>query len=67
MDKVGFGEQRYLVYQHFDSGQTYLHVVTKNIQANGKQIDTLNIGRNQSEVLRKQNEKALEPVKSSRP
>jgi hypothetical protein len=31
MDKIGFGEQPYLVYQHFDSGHTHLHIVTTNI------------------------------------
>jgi hypothetical protein len=52
MNKIGFGEQPYLVYQHFDSGHTHLHVVTTNIQADGKRIDTFNIGRNQSTKAR---------------
>lgn len=52
MERIGFAEQPYLVYQHFDSGHTHLHVVTTNIQANGKRIDTYNIGRNQSQKAR---------------
>src|SRR4051812_7427600 len=52
MNKIGFGEQPYLVYQHFDSGHTHLHIVTTNIQADGRRIDTFNIGRNQSTKAR---------------
>src|SRR6478752_8955562 len=54
MDKIGFGEQPFLIYQHFDAGHPHLHIVTTNIQANGKRIDTFNIGRNQSEKARKE-------------
>lgn len=54
MDKIGFGGQPYLVYQHHDAGHPHIHIVTTNIQANGKRIDTYNIGRNQSEKARKE-------------
>ena len=53
MDKIGFGEQPYLVYQHHDAGHTHLHIVTSSIQNDGKRIDTFNIGKNQSESARK--------------
>ncbi len=53
MDKIGFGEQPYLVYQHHDAGHAHLHIVTSTIQNNGRRIDTFNIGKNQSETARK--------------
>ncbi len=53
MDKIGFGEQPYLVYQHHDAGHAHLHIVTTSIQSDGKRIDTFNIGKNQSETARK--------------
>ena len=64
MDKIGFGEQPYLVYQHYDSGHTHLHVVTTNIQANGKRIDTFNIGRNQSQKARLEIEQKFQLVQA---
>lgn len=54
MDKIGFGNQPYLVYEHHDAGHPHIHIVTTNIQADGKRIDTYNIGRNQSETARKE-------------
>jgi len=57
MDKIGFGEQPFLAYQHFDAAHPHIHLVTSNIQADGKRIDLHNIGRNQSETARKEIEK----------
>lgn len=57
MEKIGFGEQPYLVYQHFDAAHPHLHIVTTNIQDNGKRIDLHNIGREKSEPARKEIEK----------
>ena len=54
MEKIGFGEQPYLVYQHHDAGHPHIHIVTTNVQENGKRIDLHNIGRNQSEKARKE-------------
>jgi len=54
MEKIGFGMQPYLVYQHHDAGHPHIHIVTTNIQVDGKRIDTYNIGRNQSEKARKE-------------
>ena len=36
MQKIGFGDQPYLVYQHFDAGHPHLHIVTTNIKADGR-------------------------------
>lgn len=54
MDKIGFGGQPYLVYQHHDAAHPHLHIVTTNIQDDGRRIGTHNLGRNQSEVARKE-------------
>lgn len=64
MDKIGFGNQPYLVYRHTDAGHPHIHIVTTNIQADGKRIDTYNIGRNQSEKARKEIERDFGLVKA---
>lgn len=57
MQKLGFGEQPYLVYQHHDAGHPHLHLVTNNIQSNGKRIDLHHLGIRKSEPARKEIEK----------
>ncbi len=64
MDKIGFGDQPYLVYQHHDSGHPHIHIVSVKIDANGKRIETQNIGRNHSERARKEIEKEFYLVKA---
>jgi hypothetical protein len=64
MDKIGFGDQPYLVYQHHDSGHPHIHIVSVKIEADGKRIETQNIGRNQSERARKEIEKEFYLVKA---
>lgn len=59
MDKIGFGSQPYLVYQHHDAGHPHIHILTTSIQPDSKRIDTYNIGRNQSEKARKELEKSF--------
>lgn len=49
MQKIGFGKQPYLVYQHFDAGHPHVHIVSIKVGANGSRIDTQNIGHNQHE------------------
>lgn len=53
MDRIGFGEQPYLVYLHKDANHPHLHIVTTNMQANGKRIPIHNIGKTLSEPARK--------------
>lgn len=65
MDKIGFGNQPYLVYQHFDAAHPHIHIVTTNIQRDGKRILLYNIGKNQSEKARKEIEKDFNLVKAS--
>ncbi|HRN73535.1 MAG TPA: relaxase/mobilization nuclease domain-containing protein [Ginsengibacter sp.] len=54
MEKIGFGQQPYLVYRHYDSGHPHLHVVSVNIKRDGDRISMHNLGRNQSEKARKE-------------
>ena len=62
MEKIGCGEQPYLVYQHHDAGHPHLHVVSTIIQQDGSRINTHNIGRNQSEKARKEIEQIYDLV-----
>lgn len=65
MDRIGFAHQPYLVYQHFDAAHPHIHIVTTNIQRDGKRIQLYNIGRNQSEKARKEIEEEFNLVKAS--
>ena len=65
MEKIGFGEQPYLVYEHHDAGHPHLHIVTTLIKEDGKRIDIHNLGRNASEKARKEIEIAHNLVKAS--
>lgn len=59
MQKLGFGEQPYLVYQHHDAGHPHIHIVTTNIQSNGNRIDLHHLGIRKSEPARKEIEKVF--------
>lgn len=59
MQRIGFGKQPYLVYQHHDAGHPHLHSVSTNIQRDGGRIKMQNIGRNQSEKAKKEIEKRI--------
>jgi hypothetical protein len=64
MEKIGFGTQPYLIYMHNDAGHPHIHILTTNIQMDGRRIDTFNIGRNQSERARLELELKYELVKA---
>lgn len=53
MERIGFSDQPYLVYQHKDAGHPHIHIVATTIREDGSRINTHNIGRNQSEIARK--------------
>jgi hypothetical protein len=57
MEQIGFGDQPYLVYQHFDAGHPHIHLVTTNMKSDGERIDLHNIGKSLSEQARKEIEK----------
>lgn len=54
MEKIGFKEQPYLVYQHHDAGHPHIHIISLKVRDDGSRIDMQNIGRNQSEKARKE-------------
>lgn len=54
MERIGFAGQPYLVYQHLDAGHPHVHIVSTNIQKDGKRISLHNLGRNQSSAARKE-------------
>jgi hypothetical protein len=64
MDKIGFGNQPFLVYQHFDAAHQHIHIVTTNIEEGGNRISLDNIGKNQSEKARKEIEIDFNIVKA---
>ncbi len=54
MNRIGFGNQPFLVYQHFDAAHPHLHIATVNVADGGQRIETHNICKNQSEKARKE-------------
>ncbi|HEY8659466.1 MAG TPA: relaxase/mobilization nuclease domain-containing protein, partial [Hanamia sp.] len=66
MEKIGFGEQPFLVYKHDDAGHPHIHIVSTTIKEDGSRINTHNIGRNQSEKARKEIEQMYGLVKAER-
>jgi len=64
MEKVGFGEQPYLVYKHDDAAHPHIHIVTTNIREDGTRINLHDIGKKLSEPARKELEKEFSLVKA---
>ena len=64
MDKIGFGTQPYLVYQHHDAGHPHVHVISVNIERDGKRIDMHHLGIRKSEPARKEIEETFGLVKA---
>lgn len=64
MQKIGFENQPYLVYQHNDAGHPHIHIATINVQENGKRITMHNIGQDRSEPARKEIEETFNLVKA---
>lgn len=53
LEKIGFADQPYLLYEHHDSGHPHLHAVSTTIRADGSSINLHNIGKNQSSKARR--------------
>ena len=66
MEKIGFGQQPFLVYKHEDAGHPHIHIVSTTIKEDGSRINTHNIGRNQSEKARKEIEQQFGLIKAER-
>lgn len=67
MEKIGFHQQPYLVYQHCDAAHPHLHIVSTNIQRDGKRISLHNLGKFPSEKARKEIEEKFGLVKAGDP
>lgn len=61
---IGFENQPYLLYQHFDAAHPHVHIVTTNISSSGKRIETHNLGKVLSEQTRKAIEQRYRLVKA---
>ncbi len=66
MEKIGFGQQPFLVYKHEDAGHPHIHIVSTTIKEDGSRVNTHNIGRNQSEKARKEIEQQYGLMKAER-
>lgn len=64
MEKIGFGDQPYLVYKHNDAAHTHVHIATINIKPDGNRIDTHGIGWKLSEPVRTALEKEFDLVQA---
>ena len=64
MERIGFGDQPYLVYKHNDAAHPHLHIATTNIKSDGKRIDIHDIGRKLSEPARKEIEIEFNLIKA---
>lgn len=64
IEKIGFGEQPYLIYVHNDAGHPHIHIVSTTIKKDGSRINTHNIGCNQSEKARKEIEQVYDLVRA---
>lgn len=62
--RIGFGEQPYLVYRHYDAGHPHVHVVSTTIRADGSRIRTHNLGRQASEKARRELEEYFGLIKA---
>ena len=64
MEKIGFGEQPFLVYSHEDASHPHIHIVTTNMKADASRIDIHNIGQSLSETARQEIEKEYRLVRA---
>lgn len=64
MEKIGFGNQPYLVYRHMDAAHPHIHILSIKTDREGKGIPTHNIARNLSEPARKEIEQRFGLVRA---
>jgi type IV secretory pathway VirD2 relaxase len=53
MERMGYGEQPYLVYRHEDTKHPHLHIVSVNVDSSGQKVDT-DLYKLKSEKTRKE-------------
>lgn len=64
MERIGFGDQPYLVYRHNDAGHDHCHIVTTNVTMNADRISLHHLGILKSEPARKELERVYGLVKA---
>jgi hypothetical protein len=52
MERIGFGDQPYLIYRHTDSGHPHVHIVSTSIQGERRSIDMNYLGVRKSNPAR---------------
>lgn len=66
MDRIGFGDQPFLVYLHFDTGVPHLHIVTTPIKPDGTSLNKSLWFKHESASARKALEEKYGLVKARR-
>lgn len=64
MERIGFGQQPYLVYRHEDAGHPHIHILSVKVGLDGKGVDTHHIGLKKSEPARKAIEEQFQLVRA---
>lgn len=62
MQQIGFSQQPFIVYEHFDAAHQHIHIVTTNITSEGKPINLHNLAKRLSEPARKEIEKKYQLI-----
>jgi hypothetical protein len=57
MEQMGYGEQPYAIYRHFDKEHPHIHIVTSQINSNGLKINDSHIYRKSTQLSRDLEEK----------
>lgn len=57
MDKLGYGDQPYLVYKHEDLDRRHIHIVSVRVDENGKKIDDSFEKRRSKDITRELEQK----------
>lgn len=52
MREMGYGEQPYVIYKHFDIERTHFHVVSTRVNKNGRRIDNNHEGRIMASLMK---------------
>jgi len=64
LEKIGFGEQPFIAYEHLDAAHPHIHIATTRIQRDGRPIFTNKIGWRLSEPARKELEEKFGLIKA---
>lgn len=57
LDKLGFGEQPYIIYKHEDIYRHHIHIVTVNVNEQGKRLDQSFLFRRSKKITNELEEK----------